>query len=141
MLDELGEVTALARGLPPRWVTDIPGCEACAVLQAAMVSEPGRVSFKSDCQPCVRACKSSLKNETTAKRKHARIYNQLLPLLDGASDETMTWMRAHTSAIDVGSKRCGDGRLLTAIDMTGQTRTPRSQLRNTLCLKPFVSAP
>ena len=75
--DILGEVLAIARGLPPNWVTDIPGCEAWAVLQAAALAQPGGVTFNSDCQPCIKACKGSLKSEASAKKKHARIYNVL----------------------------------------------------------------
>jgi hypothetical protein len=59
---------------------------------------------------------NDLKTETSAKRKHARIYNQLLPLLEGASNETVTWMPAHTATTDVGTKRGGEERLLTDID-------------------------
>ena len=64
--DVLGEVLAIARGLPPDWVTDIPGCEAWAVLQAAALAQPGQIEFMSDCQPCIKACKGNLKTETNS---------------------------------------------------------------------------
>ena len=97
MTDILGEVLAIARGLPPDWVTDIPGCEAWAVLQAAALAQPGGVTFNSDCQPCIEACKGSLKSEASAKKKNARIYNVLLPMLDGVGHDELTWMPAHTT--------------------------------------------
>ena len=58
VVDRIGEVLAIARGLPPNWVTDIPGCEAWAVMQAAALAEPGKVNFKSDCQPCVKLARA-----------------------------------------------------------------------------------
>ena len=103
VVDEIGQVLAIARGLPPNWVTDIPGCEAWAVLQAAALAEPGKVDFKSDCQPCVNACKGTLKTETNAKKKHARLYNLLLPMLEGLPDDDLVWMPAHTTAKDAES--------------------------------------
>ena len=108
VVDEIGQVLAIARGLPPNWATDIPGCEAWAVLQAAAIAEPGKLCFRSDCQPCVKACKGSVESEANAKKKHAIIYNQLLPMLEGLGDEDMVWMPAHTSKADVGTKRRGD---------------------------------
>ena len=91
-------------------------------MQAAALSDPGRVSFRSDCQPCVRACKGTVKSETNAKRKHARLYNVLLPMIEGIANDDMVWMPAHTSAADVGTKQRGDGRLLTAIDRASNDR-------------------
>ena len=40
-VDDTGEPTAIARGIPPSWITDIPGAEAWAVLQAALRRSPG----------------------------------------------------------------------------------------------------
>ena len=85
-------------------------------MQAAALAEPGRVSFRSDCQPCVKACKGTLKSETNAKKKHARLYNLLLPMLEGIPEEDMLWIPAHTTDKDVGKKKRGDGQPLTAID-------------------------
>jgi ribonuclease HI len=116
VVDEIGQVLAIARGVPPNWVTDIPGCEAWAVMQAAAISEPGRVAFRSDCQPCVKACKGTLKSETNAKKKHARLYNLLLPMIEDLPEDDIAWMPAHTGVKDVGVRRRGDGQPLTAID-------------------------
>ena len=122
VVDELGEEVACARGLPPSWITDIPGCEGWAVLQAAALSDPGRVAFRSDCQPCVKACKGSLKTEANAKRKHARLYNALLPIIEDTADDDIVWMPAHTKASDVGIKKRGDGRPLTSTDRAANDR-------------------
>eukprot|EP00973_Karenia_brevis_P077726 10801214-Karenia_brevis.AAC.1 len=35
-----GETVAEAQGVPPDWINDIPGCEAWAILQAALCAEP-----------------------------------------------------------------------------------------------------
>ena len=43
-------------------------------------------------------------------------------MLEGLADDDMVWMPAHTSAADVGTKRRGDGRLLTAIDRCSNDR-------------------
>ena len=53
-VDDNGEVTASAKGVPPPWVTDIPGTEAWALYQAASRAMPG-TAFRTDCEPCVTA--------------------------------------------------------------------------------------
>ena len=40
VVDEWDNVVALANGLPPDWIDDIPGTEAWAMLQAAIFAEP-----------------------------------------------------------------------------------------------------
>ena len=53
-LDPDERIVAIARGTPPHWVTDIPGAEAWALVQAGLKAEPGS-TFRSDCKPCVDA--------------------------------------------------------------------------------------
>ena len=91
-------------------------------MQAAALSGPGHVTFRSDCQPCVKACRGTLKTEANAKRKHARLYNSLLQIIEGIAEDDMVWMPAHTKATDVDSKRRGDGRFLTDIDRATNDR-------------------
>ena len=52
--DDLNNVIAIASGVPPEWVEDIPSTEAWALYQAALCAEPG-CTFMVDCQPCVDA--------------------------------------------------------------------------------------
>ena len=66
----------------------------------------------------MKACKGTLKAETNAKKKHARIYNLLLPMLEGLPEDVLLWMPAHTTEKDIGKKKWGDGQPLTAIDRT-----------------------
>ena len=47
-----GQVLAIAGGSPPSYITDIPGAEAWALVQAARVALLGSC-FRSDCKPCV----------------------------------------------------------------------------------------
>ena len=58
--DELGELVALARGVPPSWITDILGCEGWAILQAASMADVIQVRYHSECQPCVAAAKGTI---------------------------------------------------------------------------------
>ena len=72
----------------------------------------------SDCQPCIKACKGDLKTETSSKKKHARLYNVLLPMLEGVGPDNLTWMPAHTAKKQFGVIRKGNGQLMTTIDRT-----------------------
>ena len=40
-VDSEGTITAMASGVPPEWITDIPGAEAWALLQAVQHSNLG----------------------------------------------------------------------------------------------------
>ena len=54
VIDDDDTIIASAYGVPPDWITDIPGAEAWALYQAASLAEPGCTHFV-DCEPCVRA--------------------------------------------------------------------------------------
>ena len=98
-----GTITAIARGIPPPWITDIPGTEAWAVLQAAHHRTPD-VPLRIDCEPCVNAVRRGVKWATTGKRKHARVHALLLAALEDTPAELVVWMPAHTSEADVEVK-------------------------------------
>ena len=66
--DELGEVIAKAQGLPPDWITGIPGTVAWAILQAAMLAESG-CNYRVDCKPCIEAIHRGKKWATAANRR------------------------------------------------------------------------
>ena len=40
-LDAEDKIAAIARGIPPKWIHDIPGAEAWALCQAGSAAEPG----------------------------------------------------------------------------------------------------
>ena len=111
VLSEDGRVVAAARGSPPAHVHDIPGAEAWAILQAVAYALPGS-SFWSDCKPCVDALHAGRAWACSARRPLARVFGLLFDCLEhkGHSAGDVTWMPAHTTRSDVGSKLRGDGR-------------------------------
>ena len=74
-VDGDGEPTAIARGIPPPWITDIAGAEAWAVLQAALRRAPD-VPFRIDCEPCVMAIHRGMDWATNGKRKRRSYWDQ-----------------------------------------------------------------
>jgi len=120
-MDRGGAVVAVARGVPPPWVDDIPGAEAWAVLQAAYVAELGS-QFRIDCEPCVKAIHRGRAWATSAERPHARLYGLLFSAIDDTPVEAFVWMPSHTGLADVGRLLLGDGSTLTADDRRGNER-------------------
>ncbi len=114
-IDNDGEVVASARGVPPPWIVDIPGTEAWALLQAAMVAEPGS-DYRLDCLPCVDAIKSGKAWATSAARPLARVFNLLFSAIDDTPPEAFVWMPSHCGVDEVGRVRIGDGTMLSEID-------------------------
>ena len=115
VIDEVGETIAAAQGIPPRWIEDIPGTEAWAVLQAASRAEPG-CTYRVDCEPCVNAIHRGKVWATAGSRVHARVNALMLAALDDTPPDAVVWMPAHTGEKDVGKARLGDNSLLTAVD-------------------------
>ena len=114
-INDSNQITAIARGIPPPWIGDIPGTEAWAVLQAALRRTPN-APLRIDCEPCVKAIHGGMKWATAAARKHARVNALLLSALEDTPNDIVVWMPAHTKEQDVGVKRLGDGSLLTIVD-------------------------
>ena len=73
VMNETGRTIASARGVPPEWITDMPGTEAWALLQSATGAEAG-CRVRVDCLPCVDAFVAGVAWATTDKRKHARVH-------------------------------------------------------------------
>ena len=94
VLNDTGRTIAMAKGLPPDWITDIPGAEAWALLQAAVGAEPG-CKTRIDRLPCVDAFEAGLAWATTDKRKHARAHAMMLKAWGDVAAGTITWMPAH----------------------------------------------
>jgi len=115
-VDDNGTVTAIARVIPPPWITDIPGAEAWAVFQAARRRAPN-APLRIDCEPCVTAIHRGLKWATAGRRKHARVNALLLTALDDTPNDLVVWMPAHTTQKDIGVKKLGNGELLTGRDL------------------------
>ena len=78
--DDNGKTTAIARGIPPPWINDIPGTEAWAVLQAALRRAPD-APLRIDCEPCVNAVQRGMQWAIAGNRKHARVNALLLAAL------------------------------------------------------------
>ena len=110
-----GEIIAKAQGVPPNWITDIPGTEAWAILQAAMLAEPG-CQYRIDCKPCVDAIHWGKSWATAGGRPLARVFNLIFAAIDECPADAFVWLPAHTSASDVGIKCLGDGSVLTSTD-------------------------
>ena len=120
VLDDTGHVIAAARGTPPSYVTDIPGAEAWAILQATAFARPG-CRFFSDCKPCVDAIAAGRAWACSAKRPLARVFGLLFDNMEraGLEPSAVVWVPAHTAAVAVGVLLRGDGRPLTANDRLG----------------------
>ena len=120
VLNGEGHIVAAARGTPPRYVTDIPGAEAWALLQATAYARPG-CRFYSDCKPCVDALAAGRAWACTAKRPLARVFGLLFDNMEhtGIEASAVTWMPSHTAATEVGLVMRGDGQPMTATDRLG----------------------
>ena len=121
VLDEHDCIVAEAHGLPPRWVDDIPGTEAWAVLQAAIRAVPG-CEYRVDCMPCVDALHRGVKWATAPHRPLARVHAMLGHAVDDVPASAFVWMPAHTSNHDVGVLQLGDGSYLTEADRSANNR-------------------
>ena len=111
-------IVASANGVPPDWIHDNAGAESWALLQAALVAEPG-VAFRVDCKPTVQAVHMGAKEATNAKRLLARVNGMLHAALDDVDNELVVWMPSHKSANDIGRLRLGNGDLMTEMDRIG----------------------
>jgi hypothetical protein len=119
VLDNEGNVTASASGVPPPWIDDIGGAEAWALLQAALRAVPGKCRYKVDCEPCVNAVQVGIKVATAASKPHARVHGLMLMALEDTAKNRVVWMPSHKGAKHVGVLRCSDGELLTETDIKG----------------------
>ena len=115
VLDRLKHVFAIARGVPPEHVRDIPGAEAWALLQATTIALAGS-TFKSDCKPCVDAIHAGRSWTCDARRTLARIFRQMFIHIDDVPTSNFTWMPSHTSMAKVGNVRLSNGQLLSHAD-------------------------
>ncbi len=114
-VDVQGQVLASAHGLPPPWIVDIPGAEAWALLQAAMVAELGS-EYRLDCEPCVNAVKRGKAWATAAARPLARVFGLVFSAIDDTPPEAFARMPSHCGLDEVGKARLSDGTLLADID-------------------------
>ncbi len=125
VLDVHGNIVAAARGTVPRWVRDVPGAEAWALLQALIVAEAGGCWFYVDCKPCVDAMKRGVKWATAAQRPHARVNGMLHAAADDTPAERFVWLPSHLRSCDVGAVTRGDGVPVTAEDKRGNDAADR----------------
>ena len=123
-LDTEGKITAASNGVPPNWITVIPGAEAWALFQAASRAEPG-TQYRVDCQPCVNAFHNGRAAATKDNRPLARVHNLMCAALDDTDVAAVVWMPAHTKKEDVGRVYLGDGSKLTDLDRKGNEEADR----------------
>ena len=116
MADDLDNIIAIASGIPPDWVEDIPATEAWALMQAAMYAEPGS-TFMVDCKPCVDAVHKGSKAARSEKNPHARIHTLLHQFLEEVPPASVVWMPSHCKKGQAGEITRGDGFLLTERDI------------------------
>ena len=88
VLDANCVIIATACGVPPEWITDIPGTEAWAVIQAAFGAELG-CSYTVDCEPCVKAFHMGRAAACAGNRALARANSILHDALDDTHVEAM----------------------------------------------------
>ena len=100
---------------PPPWITDIPGSEAWALLQAALVSEPG-CGYLIDCKPCVKAMHIGVVEATRDNRPIDRVHALCHAALEGVPPEDIIWIPSNVKEGGCGSVLRADGFLLTEQD-------------------------
>jgi len=117
-IDGGGVVRAIARGVPPPWITTIFGAEAWAVLQAVLVA-PVIGTLRVDCKAAVSLLLAGPAAAVKPTRLTAAVWAGIFAALDEQPPADLAWMPAHTAAVDVGRRRIGDGTFLTAQDRRG----------------------
>ena len=113
-VDEHGRRIAAARGRPPAWTGGIHGTELWALLMAAQSAIPGS-SFRVDCRAVQMGAQRGPEWATAPDRKLARAWGPLTTTLEEEAHRVV-WMPAQCTATQVGSKRLGDGSMMTHRD-------------------------
>ena len=121
VLNPHNHVVAVARGVPPCYVEDIPGAEAWALLQAATIATLGS-TFYSDCKSCVDAVHAGATDSCGPTRPLAIIYRLLFSQLDDVPASSVIWMPAHTIEGKVGKTQLSNGAVLTHPDRQANQR-------------------
>ena len=73
-------------------------------------------TFRIDCDPCVKAIHGGMDRGVADSNPLARVHQHLVVGLDDTPNDSVVWMPSHTSALDVGVRRIGNGEFLTALD-------------------------
>ena len=121
VLDSLNHVVAVASGVPPYYVDDIPGAEAWALLQAATIALPGS-TFYSDCKTVVDAVHAGIEVACGPHRPLSRVLSMLFTQLDDVPSQHVVWMPAHTTESKVGETLLSNGAVLTHPDRQSNQR-------------------
>ena len=119
MIDDLGNITAAARGVPPPWIDDIGGAEGWALLQAALHSIPGQNRYLSDCKSGVDVLFAGREKACSAKCKLARVNALVLATFDDDTRPHVVWMPAHKKDEQAGTLTIGNGEPLTLVHILG----------------------
>jgi hypothetical protein len=76
-MNDEGEVTAAAYGVPPPWVKGIEGAEAWALQQATTFTLPVESTYWPDCLPVKLAVDKGPAVAADPRNKLARVHAQL----------------------------------------------------------------
>ena len=117
-VDDTGTIVAAARGVPPGWITTIPGAEVWAFHMAVRHALPG-AKIRPDCLAVEQTFQHGKAWATAPERPLARVWVLIFACVDDAPDSVdLSWMPAHTTEADVGRARLSNGQLLTTVDRT-----------------------
>ena len=116
VIDDEGTMIAAAYGVPPGWITDIPGTEAWALYQAASLAEPGCEYFV-DCEPAVKAMHQGPAACARDNNPLARVHGLMHHALSDVPPQAVIWMPSHVKPGQCGTITRGDGFLLEETDV------------------------
>ena len=88
------QLVAAAKGIPPRWVSTIPGTELWAMLQATQ-SAMQRCEFHTDCLMVQQGCQWSTHAATAANHKFARVWAPIFQYFDSTPRDAVVWIPSH----------------------------------------------
>lgn len=110
------QIYAIAYGLPPDWIEDIPCNEAWALLQAAARAILGTFFFV-DCQPCVDAVHKGAAFARSDKNPLARVHTMLAEAMNDVPPEFTVWIPSHMKPGSCRTVTRGDGFLMPELDV------------------------
>ena len=125
-LDNHGNITASACGVPAICIDTVYGAELWALWQAARVAMPGS-SFRIDCLSVLKVFLSGRRAACNSRCKLARVWHGVFASMDDheSSNVDIAWMPSHTSAEEIGVTMLSDGTVLTAHDRRGNEEADR----------------
>ena len=137
--DDDGMLLAAAKGRPPAWADGIYGAELWGLFMAATEADPW-APLRVDCMSVQLGTQNGQEWAAAPNRCLARVWAPLSAALDD-DPQRVVWMPAHCIQDAIGTKRLGNGELLSELDVKGNAfvdklakeaarfdRLPRAQL-------------